>query len=210
MTVCTTIMNQSLRYENLFYQKERNILSSIYCSDWLSLKSWSYRILGGRGFCPTLVRSHLQCCLQFWGPQHKNMDLLERVQGRPRMMRELKHLSNEDKLGAGIVQPGEKKASGRPYDGLLALKGGLWNGDRLFSMACSDRTRGNGFKLKEFQASYRKKFVMMRVVKQWDRLPREVFRCPILGNVQGHVGQSCEPLDQVEDVPSTWVGEAAL
>lgn len=49
---------------------------------------------------------------------------------------------------------------------------------------------------------------MMRVVKQWHRLPREVFGCPILGNIQGHVGQSSESLHQVENVPSMWVGEA--
>lgn len=86
------------------------------------------------------------------------MDLLERVQGRPWMMRELKHLSNEDRLRAGIAQPGGKKTSGRPYHGLSMLEGGLQKGDRLFSRACRNRTRGNGFKIKEFQTRYRKNF----------------------------------------------------
>ena len=56
------------------------------------------------------------------------------------------------------------------------------DGDKLFSRACCNRTRANGFKLKEgrFRLDRRKKFVTMRVVKHWHRLPREVGDAPSL------------------------------
>lgn len=63
----------------------------------------------------------------------------------------------------------------------MKLKGAYkQEGDRLFTWYDSDRTEGNGFKLKEgrFRLGVRRKLFSQRVVRHWLRLPRETADVP--------------------------------
>ena len=55
-------------------------------------------------------------------------------------------------------------------------------GDRLLSRVYWDMLRGNGFKLKEgrFRLDIKKRLFMIKVVKHWNRLPKEVVDVPSL------------------------------
>ena len=57
---------------------------------------------------------------------------------------------------------------------------------------CRDRTRGNGFKLKEdqFRFGIRKKLFTARVVRHWHRLPREAVAAPSLGGFKARLDRA--------------------
>ena len=59
------------------------------------------------------LRPHLGYCIQICSPQYRrNIDLLECIQRMAKkMFHGMKHLSYEDRLRAGAVQPGKEKAA---------------------------------------------------------------------------------------------------
>ena len=125
--------------------------------------------------CSALVRPHLEYCIQAWGHQHrKDVELLEWVQsGSKKRIRGLEHLFYEERLRELGFSLEKRWLGGDLIVALQYLRRAYKQEEEwLFTQSDSDRTRGNGFKLKEgrFRLDVRKKF-FEKAVRPWHSCP---------------------------------------
>ena len=96
----------------------------------------------------------------------------------------MEHLSYTKRLRElGLFSLGKRRLWGDLRVAFQFLKGSCRKeGHRLFSKICSDRTSGNGFKLKEgiFRLDIRKKSFTVSMVRHWNKMPKDVMNAPSL------------------------------
>ncbi|GAB0187702.1 mitochondrial enolase superfamily member 1 [Grus japonensis] len=118
-----------------------------------------------------------------------------------KMIRGMEHLSYEDRLREfGLFSLEKRRLQGD-------LRAAFQNPEGAYKKAGEENvvTGHNGFKLKEgrFKLDIRKKFSTVRVVRHWNRLPREAMDVPSLELfVQGQVGWGFGQPDLVKGVPA--------
>ena len=128
----------------------------------------------------SLVRPHLEYCVQFWSPYYKkDIDKLEKIQRRvTKMIPRLRNKSYENRLKELNLFPLTKRRIRGDLIEVFKIFNGFTNvvPENLFTLDRSSSTRNNGFKIsrKRFVTNEAKYFFTNRVVNVWNGLPSDV------------------------------------
>ena len=125
----------------------------------------------------SLVRPHLEYCVQFWSPYYrKDIEKLEKVQRRiTKMIPRLRNKPYEDRLEElKLFSLTKRRLRGDLIEVFKIMKGfDNLDMNKYFEIDRSNQTRSNGYKIigKRFQSHEAKFFFFNRVVNVWNRLP---------------------------------------
>ena len=128
----------------------------------------------------SLVRPHLEYCVQAWSPYfRKDIDLLERVQRRATKLvseyRTMPYAQRLKKLGWTTL---EKRRTRGDLIETFKILHDLENLDKhkFFTRSISTSTRGHTMKLfkEQNRLDTRKHFFSQRIVNDWNKLPQYV------------------------------------
>jgi len=127
------------------------------------------------------------------------------LEAATKMIQGLEHLSYEERLRElGLFSLGKTRLQGELRAAFPYLKGPTKKPEEgLFTGAHRDRTRGNGFKLKEgrLRLDIRKKFFTVGGMAL-AQVAQGSCGCPLPGSVQGQVGRGFKQPAPVEGVPA--------
>jgi hypothetical protein len=123
----------------------------------------------------TLVRPHLEYCVQAWSPHlKKDIQVLEKVQRRAtKMVRGISHLDYEERLReCGLTTLERRRTRGDLIETFKIIRNGeTTSASRFFQIQESSSLRGNQFKIfKKRVQGLKEGFFSNRVVNKWNDL----------------------------------------
>ena len=128
----------------------------------------------------SLVRPHLEYCVQFWSPYYqKDIDKLERVQRRlTKMIPRLRNIPYEERLKSlNLFSLSKRRLRGDLIEVFKIFRGfDNINAGNYFALDRSNTRRRHDFKIvgRRFLSNEAKHFFFNRVVNVWNSLPSNV------------------------------------
>ena len=155
----------------------------------------------------SLVRPHLEYCIQFWSPYYqKDVDKLERVQRRlTKMIPRLRNMPYEERLkNLNLFSLSKRRMRGDLIEVFKIFKGfDNIDAENYFTLDQSNTRRRHDFKVigKRFTSIEAKHFFFNRVVNIWNSLPSIVVESNTIVTFKNRLDKYLESNDEIRYYP---------